>query len=100
MRRLARPLLYLGIVAIVFGLAKYQARYIADPPYDFTGSSRFAWTVAYSGLLILAAYGAGLPDLPRTLRQSATSALVAPAAAAAGISFVQLATGDALLPRF
>ena len=100
MRRLARPLLFLGIVVIVFGLAKYHARYVADPPYDFTGSSRFAWTIAYCGLLIVAAYGTGLPDLPRTLRQSATSAVAAPVAAALGISVLQLVTGDALLPRF
>src|SRR5262245_169791 len=100
MRRLARPLLFFGIVTIVFGLAKYHARYVADPPYDFTGSSRFAWTLAYCGLLIVASYGAGLPDLPRTLRQSATSAIAAPVVAALGISVLQLLTGDALLPRF
>lgn len=100
MRRLARPLLYAGILAIVFGLAKVHARYVADPPYDFTGSTRFGWTVAYVALLVVATYGTGLPDLPRSARQAVTSAFLAPAAAALGISLVQLVTGDALLPRF
>ena len=100
MRRLARPLFYGGVVAIVFGLAKVHARYVADPPYDFTGSSRFGWTIAYVGLLGIAAYATGLPDLPRSMRQAFTSAVLAPVAAALGISLVQLVTGDALLPRF
>jgi lipopolysaccharide/colanic/teichoic acid biosynthesis glycosyltransferase len=99
-RRLARPLLYAGIVVIVFGLAKVHARYIADPPYDFTGSFRFGWTIAYCGLLIVGAYGSGLPDLPRSFRQAAASAVLVPLTAAAGISALQLVTGDALLPRF
>jgi lipopolysaccharide/colanic/teichoic acid biosynthesis glycosyltransferase len=51
-------------------------------------------------LLIVASYGAGLPDLPRTGRQAVTSAVIAPAAAAGVMSIVQLLTGDALLPRF
>jgi lipopolysaccharide/colanic/teichoic acid biosynthesis glycosyltransferase len=98
MRRLARPLLYAGIVAIVFGLAKYHS--VAVDDYPFTGTSRFGWTVGYAAILVLAAYAVGLPDLPRTARQAVTSALVAPLAAAAGMSVVQLVTGDALLPRF
>jgi lipopolysaccharide/colanic/teichoic acid biosynthesis glycosyltransferase len=97
-RRLARPLLYVGIVAIVFGLAKYHSVVIDD--YDFTGTSRFGWTVAYCALLIVGAYGAGLPDLPRTVRQAVASSVLVPVVAAAGISLVQLVTGDALLPRF
>jgi lipopolysaccharide/colanic/teichoic acid biosynthesis glycosyltransferase len=99
-RRLARPLLYAGILAVVFGLAKVHARYVAEPPYDFTGSSRFGWTIAYAALLGVATYGTGLPDLPRSPRQAATSSVLAPGAAALGISLVQLLTGDALLPRF
>jgi lipopolysaccharide/colanic/teichoic acid biosynthesis glycosyltransferase len=65
-----------------------------------TQPSRLIWTIAYVGLLVVAAYGAGLPDLPRSGRQALTSAVVAPIGAAAAISLVQLLTGDALLPRF
>src|SRR5262249_42750165 len=100
MRRAARPLLFVGILVAVFGLAKVHARYVSVPPYDFTGSFRFSWTIAYVVLLCIAVYGAGLPDLPRTPRQAVTSSVVAPLAAALGISVVELLTGDALLPRF
>jgi lipopolysaccharide/colanic/teichoic acid biosynthesis glycosyltransferase len=98
MRRLARPLLYLGTVAIVLGLAKVHARYIGD--YDFTGSSRFAWTFAYIALLGIVAYGTGLPELPRSRRSTIATAVVASASGAVGSSLLQLVTGDALLPRF
>jgi lipopolysaccharide/colanic/teichoic acid biosynthesis glycosyltransferase len=100
MRRAARPVLYLGIAAVVLGLSKIHAAYIANPPYVFHGSSRFAWAVAYIGLLAVAAYGLGLPDLPRTARQALTSAVAAAVLGALGISLVQLVVGDALLPRF
>src|SRR3954452_17060250 len=100
MRRVARPLLYLGIVAVVLGLAKIHAKYIGEYGLHSTEPTRLAWTLAYLGLLVVASYGAGLPDLPRTGRQAITSAVVAPAAAAGCISVVQLLTGDALLPRF
>src|SRR5436190_12375752 len=100
MRRAARPLLYLGTVAIVLGLAKVHARFIGDYVLHSTDPARLVWTFAFLGLLILASYAAGLPELPRTGRQAFTSAAVAPATAALGISFVQLLAGDALLPRF
>jgi lipopolysaccharide/colanic/teichoic acid biosynthesis glycosyltransferase len=96
--RLARPLLYVGLVAIVAGLARYHSVVIDD--YEFTGTSRFGWTIGYALVLIVATYAVGLPDLPRTRRQAVTSSVAAPLAAAAGVSIVQLVTGDALLPRF
>src|SRR6478672_7600567 len=100
MRRAARPLLYLGTVAIVLGLAKFHARYIGKYVLHSTDPARLGWTLAFLGLLILASYGAGLPELPRTSRQAFTSAVVAPVFAALAISMVQLLAGDALLPRF
>jgi len=97
-RRAARLLLYAGTVAAVLGLGKYHAAEIGH--YDLTNSSRFAWSFAYAGLLGLAAYGVGLPDLARTRRIAAVLAVMSTVAAAAGISLVQLVVGDALLPRF
>jgi lipopolysaccharide/colanic/teichoic acid biosynthesis glycosyltransferase len=99
MSRFARAAMYGGIVATVLGLSKIHARYVADPPYSFSSSSRFAWAIAYMVLLALAAYGAGLPDLPRSIRGAMSSAAAAAAGAALGISLFQLAVGDALLPR-
>jgi len=97
MRRLARPLVYAGTIAVVLLLARFHAH---REGYDLTNSFRFGWTIAYCGLLIVAAYGTGLPDLPRTRRQSLTSAAAAPVAGALGISVIQLATGSPRLPRF
>jgi lipopolysaccharide/colanic/teichoic acid biosynthesis glycosyltransferase len=99
-RRAARPLLYLGIVGAVVGLSVYHARAIADPPYSYTGTFRFGWSILYIGLLILTAYGFGLPDLPRSPRQAVVTAIGAAVTGALAISIVQLFVGDALLPRF
>jgi lipopolysaccharide/colanic/teichoic acid biosynthesis glycosyltransferase len=96
-RRLARPLLYVGIFGIVFGLAKYHARYVGH--YVFHTSERLPWTAAYAAMLCVCAYGAGLPDLDRR-----RSVWIASAGAALGgavaISATQLALGSLLLPRF
>src|SRR3954454_14237569 len=96
LRRLARPVFFLRVLAIVFGLGRFHA---TREGYDFTNSARFAWEITYAVLLFVASYGAGLPDLPRTRRQRLTSAIAAPIAGALSISAVQLVTGDALLPR-
>ncbi|MGH9152643.1 MAG: sugar transferase [Acidimicrobiales bacterium] len=100
MRRGARLLLYIGTAAIVLGLGKYHAAYVADPPYDYTGSFRFAWSFAYIAFLCGAAYGLGLPDLARNLRAALGMSAAAGASAAVCISLAQLALGSALLPRF
>ena len=99
-RRAARLLSFLGAAAVVFGLSKVHAAWIADPPYDFTGSFRFAWAIGYVLLLWIAGYGFGLPDLPRSARDAAVVAVGVSASAAAGVSLLQLLVGDALLPRF
>jgi lipopolysaccharide/colanic/teichoic acid biosynthesis glycosyltransferase len=99
-RRAARPLLYLGIVGAVVGLSIYHARAIADPPYSYTGTFRFGWSLFYIGLLILTAYGFGLPDLVRSPRQAVVTSIGAVVTGALAISIVQLFVGDALLPRF
>ena len=98
MRRAARPLLYTGVLGLVFGLAKVHAAFIGH--YDLTGSGRFGWTAAYAGLMCLSAYGFGLPDLPRTDRAASGASVGAALAGAGGMSLIQLFAGDALLPRF
>ncbi len=99
-QRAARPLLYAGIVGAVVGLSIYHARAIADPPYSYTGTFRFGWSLLYIVLLAVMAYGIGLPDLPRTPRAGLVSAIGASAGGAFAMSIVQLVAGDALLPRF
>ncbi len=97
MRRLGRALLCAGTAAVVIGLSKAHA---VQHGYDYTQSSRFAWSLAYIGLLLLAAYGAGLPEMTRTRRSAVTATIASTAAAALGVSLLQLVTGSPLLPRF
>ncbi len=98
MRRAARPLLYLGALVVVFGLALVHAQILHD--YSFTGTSRFGWTIAYVGILCVVAYGFGLPDVPRSRKAALGSSVGAAFLGAAAISLIQLFVGDALLPRF
>ena len=100
MKRVARLLLVAGTVAAVAGLSKAHAALVADVAYDWTTSSRFGWSMAYTALLLVAAYGVGLPDLARGSRSAVAWSVAAPATGALGMSTVQLIVGDALLPRF
>jgi len=98
MRRAVRPLMYAGVLVVVFGLGLVHARWIGE--YPFTGTDRFAWTVAYAGILCVFAYGFGLPDVPRSRRAALGPAVGAALFGALTISLIQLFVGDALLPRF
>jgi lipopolysaccharide/colanic/teichoic acid biosynthesis glycosyltransferase len=95
--RIARALVYLGTVVAVLGFGKLHAVWHS---YDYTGSTRFAWSIAYIAMLGIAAYGLGVPDLLRKSRATLLSAAGAAGAAALGISLLQLVAGSALLPRF
>ena len=90
--------MYAGVLGIVFGLSEYHGRYIQD--YVFVDTFRFGWAITYVFLLCLAAYGLGLPEVPRTMRSRLPTSILAAFAGAGGISAVQLFVGDALLPRF
>ncbi|MGI8807854.1 MAG: sugar transferase [Acidimicrobiales bacterium] len=97
MRRLARAALVGGTVTSVLGFGKLHA---GVHGYDLTASSRFSWSLAYVVLLLVAAYGAGLPDLPRSRRSAALTAVASTGAAALAMSVLQLVAGSPELPRF
>ena len=100
MRRVARLLSYGGCAVAVLLLSKYHATFVADIPYDFTGSFRFTWAIGYIGVLLVATYAVGLPDQTRSRRQAFWLAVIASLGATLATSAVQFALGDALLPRF
>ena len=97
MRRGARALVYAGTAGAVLALGKLHAAYIGN--YDFTGSTRFAWSLLYIALLCVSAYATGLPEVVQQ-RSALVASLGATAAAALAVSFVQLFTGAAQLPRY
>ncbi|HEV2071545.1 MAG TPA: sugar transferase [Acidimicrobiales bacterium] len=98
-RHVARVLLYAGVIAAVVVMSKAHAT-LSVPGYDYTGSSRFSWSIIYIALLCLAAYGLGLPDLARGRRVAVVAAAGATIGGALGISVLQLVAGTALLPRW
>ncbi|HEV3449896.1 MAG TPA: sugar transferase [Acidimicrobiia bacterium] len=96
MRRLARLAVNVGTGVCVLGLGEAHA---VAHGYAMTGTSRFAWSLGFVLALLVAAYGFGLPDVPRSRRRAVTAAVGAIAAATASISVPELFVGDALLPR-
>jgi exopolysaccharide biosynthesis polyprenyl glycosylphosphotransferase len=95
--RCARFAVFVGTIVTVVGLSKAHA---VNHEYSWSGSSRFAWSLGYVLVLLLTAYGFGLPEQPRTRRAAWWSAVGATITAALAVSLVQLVVGDALLPRF
>jgi lipopolysaccharide/colanic/teichoic acid biosynthesis glycosyltransferase len=96
-RRLSRALLYLGTFGIVIGLGRFHAQFIGH--YLFHSVQRLPWNLTFAGVLCLAAYGAGLPDLDRR-RSIWAPAATASVAGAVAVSLLQLALGSLVLPRF
>ena len=95
MRRSARLLLVLGVLAAVAGFAKLHA---VSHDYDLTSSARVVWSIAYVGVMLIAAYAAGLPSLS----PSRNKLLVSAGAGVLGatlMSLVTLIAGGQLLPR-
>lgn len=97
MRGGMRWLMALAPVAVVLWIAEIHARFIGH--YDFTGGSRFAWTIAFIALLELGTYAVGLPDAPRSTAGAFWTAVGAVAAAALVISLLQLVLATSVLPR-
>jgi lipopolysaccharide/colanic/teichoic acid biosynthesis glycosyltransferase len=93
-----RWLVYAVTLGVVVGLGELHAHLIGD--YQFLSGDRGPWDAVYVVILSLAAYGVGLPDLPRTVLGAWVSASLAVAAAAVGVSLIQLVVGSGVLPRF
>ncbi|MEO6467957.1 MAG: sugar transferase [Acidimicrobiia bacterium] len=95
MRRSARLLLFLGVVAAVAGFAKVHA---VSHAYDLTSSARIGWSIAFIGVMLIAAYAAGLPSLSPGRNKLLVSA-GAGVLGATLMSLITLIAGGQLLPR-
>jgi lipopolysaccharide/colanic/teichoic acid biosynthesis glycosyltransferase len=91
-------MVYAVTLAVVVGLGELHAHLIGH--YHFLSGQRGPWDAFYIVVLGLAAYGVGIPDLPRTVLGAWVSSSIAVAAAAIGMSVIQLAVGSGVLPRF
>ena len=87
----------LAPIIVVVTLGEVHAHLVGH--YQFTGTSRFAWSIAYIAVLELGAYVMGLLDAPRTTMGAIWSAVGAAASGALVISIIQLLSGSLLLPR-
>jgi lipopolysaccharide/colanic/teichoic acid biosynthesis glycosyltransferase len=91
-------MVYAVTLAVVVGLGELHAHLIGH--YHFLSGQRGPWDAFYIVVLGLAAYGVGIPDLPRTVLGAWVSSSIAVATAALGMSVIQLAIGSGVLPRF
>ncbi|MEZ5380457.1 MAG: sugar transferase [Microthrixaceae bacterium] len=99
-RRIGQLALVVATAAAVALLFTFHARAIAEPRYSLGDPGRTAAATVWVLGLLLVAYMAGLPDAVRTVRRAVGASLAAPAVTVAAASLIQLAAGDALLPRF
>lgn len=100
MNRVGRAGSYLVIPLIVFGLSQVHGDVLAPEPYEFVDTGRVVWATGYTLLLMVGCYVVGLPGSARSVRSAVLNAAMAVIMASLGMSLVQLALGDALLPRF
>lgn len=96
MRRLARAMLYLGTAGIVIGLGRFHAEFVGH--YYFHSAQRLPWNLTFAGLLCVAAYGLGLPDVDQR-RPVVVPAAMAALAATVGLFIIQGLLGSQLLPH-
>jgi lipopolysaccharide/colanic/teichoic acid biosynthesis glycosyltransferase len=97
-QRAVRWLVFAVTLGVVVGLGELHAHLIGD--YQFLSGGRGPWDAVYVIVLALAAYGAGMPDVPRTVLGAWVSASLAVATAAVAVSLIQLVIGSGVLPRF
>ena len=82
---------------VVVGSGAAHARWVGH--YPLLSGSRLGWELAYSAILCITAYAAGLPDKVTGTLSSFGQAVPAVGAAAVIISLIQTFSGSLLLPR-
>lgn len=85
---------------VVIGVGKLHAAWWATPTYDYFPSPMFFWGLFYAGILALAAYAVGLPDLSFERGKALSVALAVSIVAAGLMSAAQFIAGQPLIGRF
>ncbi len=91
--------LALGTVVITLFFAAIHATRLAPTPYPVFGTQRLVWTIAFVGMVLVASYASGLPELPTSRLYALGAALGAVTVGLVGVSLAQLLLGAPLLPR-
>ena len=99
-RRVGQLALTVATALAVVGLFAFHASAIAEPRYSLGDPGRAAAATGWTIGLLLVAYMAGLPDAVRTVGRAVGASFAAPAVTVGVASIIQLASGDAFLPRF
>lgn len=99
LQRNSRWLFVLGVIGLVALFTVAHATRLAPTPYNPIGTSRFPWTLVFTGTFITAAYGVGLPDLPRSRLGAVGLGMAAFTVATTAVALLQTVFGSALLPR-
>jgi lipopolysaccharide/colanic/teichoic acid biosynthesis glycosyltransferase len=99
-RRVGQLALIVATSLAVVGLFTFHATAIAEPRYSLGDPGRTAAAAGWTIGLLFVAYMAGLPDAVRTVGRAVGASFAAPAVTVGVASIIQLAAGDALLPRF
>lgn len=87
---------YLGVAMTIYGLCWVHSTF-RDPKW---ATDPLGWPLVYVGLLVLAAYALGIPDVVRDSWQGLLAAIAAVLSATLALSAAQLVVGAGLLPRF
>ncbi len=99
-RRVGQLALTVATALAVVGLFAFHASAIASPRYSLGDPGRAAAATGWTIGLLFVAYMAGLPDAVRTVGRAVAASIAAPAVTVGVASIIQLASGDAFLPRF
>ncbi len=99
MTRVMRLLFPIGSVALVGFFMVIHGWVLATTAYDPFGTARFGWTILFASSFLVAGYGVGLPDLPRSRSSAFVMAVLSVLGALTVVSLVQLLLGAPLLPR-
>ncbi len=99
MQALARFLTFVFPVVVVVTVQKAHASWIATPTYNVFPSRLFFFGLVYAGILALAAYAMGLPDVSIARGKSLSVALGVSAVAAGLMSVLQFLAGQPLVGR-
>ena len=99
LQRNSRWLFVLGVIGLVALFTVAHATRLSPVPYNPIGTTRFPWTVVFTSTFITAAYGVGLPDLPRSRLGAVGLGVAAFAVATTAVALLQTIFGSALLPR-